>query len=172
MAGSRRKELPEKVWRFVGCCALMALLSVSALARDPEEKYPAAPVIASNGSAGAAAGTVYDLYSRLEAQRIKELSLLDEVIAESADESMRSAALEQKRGIAERMELETMACAVLAAMGEEEACVSCGAGIMTVFLPYSSGADKRQIVAVMDAVSEQTGLSAESVKIILVKNET
>ena len=113
-------------------------------------------------------GGMSGVQHRLSAQRQEEIKLLEQA-AFGADAQTAAYAAGQQAQIAMRMESEALAGAVLEAMGETEYAVCCGAGILTLFLPEGTNADN---VSLISTVSEQTGIGAESIKIILVKNET
>lgn len=106
---------------------------------------------------------------RLEEERRRELELLDEVIVGGADQQTMQLALAQKAEIAGRMETEALAAAVLQAMGYGRSAVCCGAQLLTLFLPEEDALEAQVMTTILDAVSAQTGILGDSVKIILVK---
>ena len=109
---------------------------------------------------------------RLNKSREEELKLLDETSAGSADAMTKRYAQTQMADIAARMEREANASAVLSAMGYDDFAVCCGAEIMSAFLTQESDDDEGKRIRLIDAIAQQTGLEAGSVKIILVKNAT
>ena len=109
---------------------------------------------------------------RLAGERAQELEMLESVIGSPrADAATVKSALAQKTELTRRMEAEAQAEAVLSAMGIADATAVCGAQMLTLILPAESAADEATHARVIGAASEQTGIAAESVKIILVKNE-
>ena len=107
---------------------------------------------------------------RLRQDRAEELALLSAVLsAENVDEATRQSALEQQVQITGRMEMEAQARACLVQMGFEEAEAVSGAQIMTVLLPSGSVGTEADAARVIDAVSSQTGVAPENVKLILTK---
>ena len=106
---------------------------------------------------------------RLRQDRAEELALLSAVLSgENVDEATRQSALAQQVQIAQRMEMEAQARACLLQMGFEAEAVS-GAQIMTVLLPAASVANETDAARVIDAVSSQTGVAPENVKLILTR---
>ena len=69
------------------------------------------------------------------------------------------------------MEFEAQAQACIENLGIKNSTVLCGAQNMTVFVPFEYASDEKMRTAMIDAVSTITGIGAESVKIILAKNE-
>ena len=114
--------------------------------------------------------TAQSAAERLAQDRAEELALLAGVLSsESVDEATRQSALAQQVQIAERMEAEAQARACLAQMGYEGAEAVSGAQIMTVLLPAASVGGETDAARVIDAVSSQTGVAPENVKLILTR---
>ncbi|MBP3655315.1 MAG: hypothetical protein J6K32_01310 [Clostridia bacterium] len=110
------------------------------------------------------------MQQRLDAEREKEIGLLEAVLAGDGAEAKENAAA-QKEELLRRMETEAQARFILDGLGAASA-VCCGAGMITVFLEEIAGTDTEQMVRLHEAVCSQTGMAADNVKIILVKNET
>ena len=158
------------------CAALLALLAVcgymGAAGRD-ETAAVSVPVVRTALESGAlSAESAADTRGRLADERAQELEMLESVIGSPrADAATVKSALAQKTELTRRMEAEAQAEAVLGAMGIADATAVCGAQMLTLILPAASAADEAARAQVIGAASEQTGIAAESVKIILVKNE-
>lgn len=111
-----------------------------------------------------------DIRTRLSAQRQAEIAMLDGVLGdESASETTKNSALLQKTQIAQRMDVEAQVIAALGFMGHEDAAAVCGAGTLTIFLPYEDAAKEEEMARILDAAAGQSGLGAENIKIILAK---
>lgn len=105
---------------------------------------------------------------RLRQDRAEELALLSGVLSsQSVDEATRQSALAQQVQITQRMEAEAQARACLVQMGFEGAEAVSGAQIMTVLLPAASVGGETDAARIVDAVSSQTGVAPENVKLIL-----
>ena len=158
------------------CAALLARLAVCGYMGASGREETAAvsvPVVRTELESGAlSAESAEDTRKRLESERTQELEMLESVIdSPRADAATVKSALAQKAELARRMEAEAQAEAVLHAMGIADATAVCGAQMLTLILPAKSAADEGVRAQVIAAASEQTGIAAESVKIILVKNE-
>ena len=78
-------------------------------------------------------------------------------------------ALAQKVQIADRMELDTQATAILEGMGAENALVVSGTQGLTMLLPQEFGLDETTRNRLLNAVSGLSGLENRQLKIILIK---
>lgn len=159
------------------CAALLVLLAVcgymGAGNMDAETAAVSVPVERTVLLSGEMSGeTAADARERLADERAQELAMLESVIdSPRSDAATVKSALTQKTELVRRMEAEAQAEAVLAAMGVEGATAVCGAQMLTLILPEESARDETARAQVIGAASEQAGVAAESVKIILVKNE-
>ena len=158
------------------CAALLLLLAVCGYMGASGREETAAvsvPVQRTVLEGGALAGeSGADVRERLKNERAQEIAMLESVIdSPRADAATIKSALTQKTELVRRMECEAQAEAVLGAMGLSEATAVCGAQMLTLILPQGIAADENACARAIAAVSEPTGISAESVKIILVKNE-
>ena len=158
------------------CAALLALLAVCGYMGASGREETAAvsvPVERTALESGAlSTETVEDARRRLAVERAQELEMLESVIGSPrADAATVKSALAQKTELTRRMEAEAQAEAVLGAMGIADATAVCGAQMLTLILPEESARDETARAQVIGAASEQAGVAAESVKIILVKNE-
>ena len=158
------------------CAALLLLLAVCGYmgaSRREETATVSVPVERTALEGGAlSAEPAEDARLRLASERTQELEMLESVIdSPRADAATVKSALAQKTELVRRMETEAQAEAVLGAMGFADATAVCGAQILTLILPAGSAEDETARAQVIGAASEQTGIAAESVKIILVKNE-
>lgn len=158
------------------CAALLALLAVCGYmgASGREETATVSVPVERTilGSGALSAETAEDARRRLASERAQEVEMLDSVIdSPRADATTVKSALTQKTELTRRMEAEAQAEAVLCAMGIADAMAVCGAQMLTLILPAESAANEAERAQVIGAASEQTGIAAESVKIILVKNE-
>ena len=116
------------------------------------------------------ASSLEEIRARLKAEREAELALLDSVLADpSATASTKDSALLQKTQIAARMESEAQAVATLEMMGFSDVAAVCGAQMMTIITPPEQVQQEQDRARMIDAVCTQTGMGAESVKIILTK---
>lgn len=161
--------------RFVWCAVLLAVLVASAAhAGEWEGKQIAAlPVarvydpVVETASMGSSATR-----ETINMQRAKEIEMLEQVLAHpDSGKQTRADALSQKTDIVRRMEFEAQAQACIENLGIKNSTVLCGAQNMTVFVPFEYASDEKMRTAMIDAVSTITGIGAESVKIILAKNE-
>lgn len=162
--------------RGVLCAALLTLLAVCGYMGAAREQRTAAvsvPVERTALESGELSGeAAMNTRERLQSERAQEMSMLESVIdSPRADAATVKSALTQKTELARRMEAEVQAEAVLTAMGIADATAVCGAQLLTLILPADSAADEAARAQIIGAASEQTGVAAESVKIILVKNE-
>ncbi len=161
--------------RAAVCAALLLLLSVSGYAganRWEHAEMVSVPIVFEAIEAGAlAAEAGEDGAHRLKREREHALSLLEDVIRDpKASEQTAQNALMQKAEIAENMEKEARLIAALEQLGIEGAAAVMGEQILSVFAPEGMLNDKNR-VQIVDMASSVTGVSAECVKIILVKNE-
>ncbi len=115
-------------------------------------------------------GSMAQIREKMNRQRTEELALLDSVIADAgAASAAKEDALAQKAQIADRMELETQATAILEGMGAENALVVSGTQGLTMLLPQEFGLDETTRNRLLNAVSGLSGLENRQLKIILIK---
>lgn len=161
--------------RAAVCAALLLLLCVSgymgAGSRERAEMV-SVPIVFEAIEAGSLAGsTNEDGVQRLKREQEHALSLLEDVIRDpKASEQTVQSALMQKAEIAENMEKEARLIAALEQLGIEDAAAVMGEQILSIFVPEGMLDDKNRM-QIVDMAASVTGVSAEYVKIILVKNE-
>lgn len=159
--------------RTVSAALLLALLGLCGYVGARGRTAQTASVPVARGTIdmqGVYASSMEQTRKRLEGERTQELTLLQEVLADpAADESLKKQALLQKTQIVQRMEWEAQTTAALSYMGYEGVAVVCGAQAVTVIAPYELAGGEQDRVRMIDAAASQTGLSPESVKIILAK---
>lgn len=169
----RQNRLSSRI-RAMGCVLLLALLAVCGwmgASRDSGVQTVSVPVTRNVLEAEEIAqATNEEIKARLETERKQELDMLEGVLTDGrADDATVRSALLQKSEIAARMENEAQTEALLAGMGYGDALCVSGAQMLTLILPEQSLESQEDRVRVIDAVSAQSGVSAENVKIILIK---
>ena len=158
-----------------GCAALLMLLAASGYVGAEKREETAAvsvPIVFETVEAGAFihAG-IEDETDRLEAERERALSLLEDVIRDPrASEQTAQNALKEKTRIAAAIEQEAKLETALEQIGLEDVKVVIGGQMLSVFAPESELDDKKR-VQIVDMACAVAGVSPECVKIILVKNE-
>lgn len=162
-----------RMMRALGCTALLALLAVCGYmgAQPPQTAMVSVPVAVETISESAlSAGTLEQTREKLKNERENALLLWQSVLDDpSAGDAERKDALAQKTELAQRMEKEAAACAVLEQMGFGEAAVVISAQTATVIVPWQAAENEQNRVKIIDAAASHTGLPPESVKIILSK---
>lgn len=157
------------------CCAmLLTLLAVCGYmgASGPEAAQTVSvPVVRQTlAQEQIGASSMEEIRAQLKAEREAEIALLDSVLSDpSAAASTKDSALLQKTQIAARMESEAQAIATLEMMGFSGVAAVCGAQMMTIITPPEQVQQEQDRARMIDAVCTQTGMGAESVKIILAK---
>lgn len=161
------------VMRSAGCALLLALLAVCGYLGAKQEPAQAVsvPVVRETiPEPEVAASSIEEIRARLAGEREQELALLQGVIDNPAtDAKTLESALAQQAQIAGRMESEAQTVAGLSYMGFADVAAVCGAQGITVITPYQNVLEDKDKTRMIDAVASQTGLSAEDIKIILVK---
>jgi len=170
---SERRDEGRRIRRAAECAVLLLILAASSVVgtHDAQENAALVPTVQMTMTEQEIIGmTMAGISNKLQMQREKELSLLDEVIRQfsSAGKSADDA-LMQKQDIIRRMEHEAQAKACLENMGFEQTAVLCGTQNVTVFMPFEYSSDEKNRIAILDALSSLTGIGAESIKIILAK---
>lgn len=159
--------------RFSFCMLLAAILAACSYlgARAPERSTVSVPIFAQQISEGALqAVSLEETKTALRQKREQALQLVQSVIDdEQAQESTRNEALAAKMALANRMVSEAEAEALLSSMGFGDTAVVLGDAEVTVIVPWQAAADERSRTRIIDAVSTQTGLAPECVKIMLSK---
>lgn len=150
---------------------LLAVCGYAGASRTQSAQAVSVPVTQRTITGGElAAATAQQVREKLVADREAEIALLDSVIADaSASMQTRDSALAQKAQIAGRMENEAQIEAALYAMGCAGTSAVCGAQTVTVITPEQNVGGEAEKTRLIGAVCAQTGLSAENVKIILIK---
>ena len=159
--------------RFAGCAALLALLAASSYAAVRPAQVPSVPEMAMTMPGETIAGaSMEETRQKLAAQRNQALALLQSVLDDPrAKEAQIGAALEQKTQIADFMEKEAAAGALLEQMGFGDAAVVMSEAGMSIIVPWQIAENEQNRIRMIDAAVSQSGISAQSVKIILAKNE-
>ena len=174
-AGARNKRDRVSSLTRTACCAmLLTLLAVCGYmgASGPEAAQTVSvPVVRQTlAQEQISASTMEEIRAQLKAEREAEIALLDSVLSDpSAAASTKDSALLQKTQIAARMESEAQAIATLEMMGFSGVAAVCGAQMMTIVTPPEQVQQEQDRARMIDAVCTQTGMGAESVKIILAK---
>lgn len=174
-AGPEKRRARASALTRGACCAmLLALLGVCGyMGASREESTQAVSVPITQKTLTQqeiAAASMEEIRGRLEEEREAEIALLDSVLADtSASVATKDSALSQKTQIAARMENEAQTVAALEMMGFRDVAAVCGAQTMTVITPAENVQEEIDRTRMIDAVVSQTGMSAESVKIILLK---
>ena len=154
----------------IGGVLLLALLAACASAGASRTGVRAVSLPVQRTVIGGQDASAQSAAQRLAQDRAQELALLADVLSSAGvDEATRQNALAQQTQIAERMELEAQARACLVQMGFEGAEAVSGAQIMTVLLPSGSVGGETDAARIVDAVSSQTGVAPENVKLILTR---
>ena len=165
------KEMWMRRARGISCALLLALLALCGWmgARGvPQQTVSVATTRATLPAE--TADSSQDAAARLVQQRQEEIAMLQAVIDNAqTDTKTRQSALTQMTQIAERMELEARSVACLEQMGFSNVSAVCGAGIMTIMMPYAAMGEEGDQARVIDAVCTQTGMEPADVKIILTK---
>lgn len=154
------------------CALLLTLLAVCGYvgAKEPETAEVSLPIVRSTLEE-TMMPDARDTRARLELERAREIEMLDSVIAsEKAPAATVESALAQKTELVRRMEAEAQAEAVLGEMGIADVTAVCGAQMLTLIVPEGEAGGETDRAKILSAASGQTGIPAESVKIILVKN--
>jgi len=161
----------SRILRYVCCAVLLGVLAVSSYAGGKTSHTPAVPVmIEIMPDQVLAASTMEKTSERLETRRQESLLLLQSVIDDpQTDETSRKRALEEKTGIAARMEKEASLEALLDYMGFGQTAVIMGEDTLSIVAPWQAAENERSRVQMIDAAAGQSGLSAEAIKIILAK---
>ncbi len=174
-AGRRkRRSVPAGAGRWVLCALLIGILAISGFSgadNREERRVSASPVVSRTvfSDSEAESTTYEDAVKRLEAQREKEIVILDSVLADdSADQGIKKQALEQKVEIVNRLETQAGIEAALAHMGFHRAAAICADERVMLILPPDA-ADESEMLQVIDAVCSVSGCQAKDVKIILAK---
>ena len=167
------RERVAKGMRFVGCAALLGLLVMSSYTAAKPQQVPSVPVMAQVIPGEMLAGaTLTQTKERLERQRERTLAILQSVIDDPrAQKSDVSAALEKKTQIAGAMEKEAAVSALLTHMGFGDTAVIMGESALHIVAPWQAAENEQSRMRMIDAAVSQSGISAQSVKIILAKNE-
>lgn len=106
----------------------------------------------------------YEAQRKIERQ--KELLYLEEIIDdENSDEASLQAAIEEKLRIIESMEYEQVITELLIAKGFSDALVVCGESSVNVIVGQENISNEH-VAQILSVVIEETGKSAEEVKII------
>ena len=158
------------------CALLLTLLAVCGYvgAKEPETAAVSLPIVRSTlEGAQDMVLDAQDTRAKLALERAQEIEMLDSVIAsKKAGAATVESALAQKTELVRRMEAEAQAEAVLGEMGFEDVTAVCGAQMLTLIVPKNEADGEADRAKILSAASGQTGIPAESVKIILVKNGT
>ena len=156
------------------CALLLTLLAVCGYvgARTPQTAAVSVPLVRTTLEAQEdALPDAADTRAQLAMERAQEIEMLDSVIAsKKAGAATVESALAQKTELVRRMEAEAQAEAVLGEMGFEDVTAVCGAQMLTLIVPKNEADGEADRAKILSAASGQTGIPAESVKIILVKN--
>lgn len=170
MQAKIKNRLSVYSWKMGGVL-LLALLAACGAARASRTdaravSLPVQRTVIEGGQSESAQSAA----QRLAQDRAQELALLADVLsAAGVDEATRQSALAQQVQITQRMEMEAQTRACLVQMGYEGAQAVSGAQIMTVLLPAGSVGGETDAARIVDAVSSQTGVAPENVKLIMTR---
>jgi len=168
---SKRKSIPRSICGVV-LLVLLGLCGYSGAGRNQTKAVSVPVIIKLQDENTRSFRSVEETHSILEAEREREIELLNSVIENPlADASLIETALKQKTELVLSMEREARTAAALSYMGFGRTAVVCGAQTMSVFVPFSYMEQEHADTRIVDCVCTQTGFLPENVKIILSKNE-
>ena len=169
----KKAEVHQRTKQWMLCGVLIGILTISGYigtARQETGQAPAAPVIARSVQPEADDSVSFEqVKSKHEAQRERELAVLEEVLKDSAaDAETKAQANEQKVQIIRRSETEAAIEAALAHMGHEQTAAVAADERVIVIMP-SAEVQESETIQIIDAVCAVSGCDAKDVKIILAK---
>jgi len=166
-----KNQTVSRVLRYAGCAVLLGVLALSGYAGGKPDHTPLVPVMIETVSDQViAASSMEKTNENLANKRREALLLLQSVIDDpQADEASRKQAFEEKSRIASRMETEASLEALLEHMGFGQTAVIMGENTLSIVAPWQAAENEHSRVQMIDAAVDQSGLSAEAVKIILAK---
>lgn len=114
-----------------------------------------------------AAQTFADIAAQRDEQRAQELTMLEEIIADSnSDASILSQAQTQKLALIERTERENTLEALLKSACGFAQCIVYANGSSVTVVVESEELSSAQLTQMLDLIASETGLSAENIKIL------